>query len=386
MKLLPVTLLLGITSALCQPFQIGHITFDYIDPYRGNRFVNTEIYYPADIAGEDVPVTSQTSQPFPLIVFGHGFMMPWNAYENIWSALVPEGYIMAFATTEGSLAPSHEDFGKDLAFLIKTISAEAGIQSTLFYQRISSMNCVMGHSMGGGAAYLAAAEDQAITAIATLTPAETNPSAKAAAGSVAIPALMFAGGNDCVTPPSSHQIPIFYSLASPCSFLISIIGGSHCQMAEYNLYCSLGELTCIPSPAITRAKQHEVINRYLMPWLAFQLKNDTSAGVHFDSILKTDSEINYHKNCNLVSVKENQVNDIYPVRIFPNPAGECLHVTCQSDMKVVVKFYDLSMREVFKTEVEGETLIHLSDLAAGLYLYTLNMKGKTIMQGKLIKN
>ena len=42
----------------------------------------------------------------------------------------------------------------------------------------------MGHSMGGGAAFLASANNTAIETVIGLAPAETTPSAEAAAASV----------------------------------------------------------------------------------------------------------------------------------------------------------------------------------------------------------
>src|SRR6476620_5150956 len=80
-------------------FQIGHTTMTFIDPSRGNRAVETEIYYPADVAGDDTTIAFGIEK-FPIIAFGHGFLMGWNAYENIWTAVVPQGFIMAFPKTE----------------------------------------------------------------------------------------------------------------------------------------------------------------------------------------------------------------------------------------------------------------------------------------------
>lgn len=110
-------LIISVVTATAQPFQIGHRQITYQDPARGNRNIQTEIYYPAATAGNNVSVETGA---FPVIVFGHGFAMAWDAYQNIWEDLVPQGYIIAFPRTEGSLipAPDHDAFGKDLAFLI----------------------------------------------------------------------------------------------------------------------------------------------------------------------------------------------------------------------------------------------------------------------------
>ena len=133
-----------------QSYQIGHTTLTFIDATRGNRSVATEIYYPADVAGDNMPLTTQNTFQFPSLVFGHGFVMTWDAYQNFWQALVPNGYIMAFPKTEGSFSPSHLEFGKDLAFVINQINLLGTQSNSLFFNRVSNMNAVMGHSMGGG--------------------------------------------------------------------------------------------------------------------------------------------------------------------------------------------------------------------------------------------
>src|SRR5690242_57008 len=86
------------SNLFAQPFQIGHTTITLIDSTRNNRAIPTEVYYPADVAGNNVPVTLATGDKFPVISFGHGFVMTWDAYQNIWDALVPEGFIIAFPT------------------------------------------------------------------------------------------------------------------------------------------------------------------------------------------------------------------------------------------------------------------------------------------------
>ena len=87
---------------VAQNLSVGHATLTFNDPTRTGGFgsgagpgrqIQTEIYYPAAAAGENVAVANGQ---YPLIVFGHGFAMIWDAYSNIWNQLVPLGYIMAF--------------------------------------------------------------------------------------------------------------------------------------------------------------------------------------------------------------------------------------------------------------------------------------------------
>lgn len=308
------------TVLQAQAFNIGHTTITFIDSSRSNRAILTEIYYPADSTGDNIPFTTTTSNKFPMLSFGHGFVMTWDAYENIRTAVVPEGYIIAFPKTEGSFSPSHIEFGKDLGFVITEMNRLGLDNTSLFYNRVDSMNCVMGHSMGGGSAFLAAQLDPSIKTLATFAPAETNPSAIQAATQITIPSLIFAGENDCVTPPAVHQIPMYDSLNSNCKSLINILGGSHCQMADNNTLCSIGEASCTPQPTITRPEQHVTIKKLLIPWLNYYLKNDCVSALQFDSTLHADTSITFLTNCigcNPSAVRD--VNQTFSIAIFPNP-------------------------------------------------------------------
>ena len=91
-------------------------------------------------------------------------------------------------------------------------------------------------------------------------------------------------------------------------------------MADNNTLCSLGEATCTPQPTITRAEQHTTINKLLIPWLNYYLKNDCSSALQFDSILIADTSITFLTNCigcNPTAFTE--MNESFGIGIFPNP-------------------------------------------------------------------
>ncbi len=276
---------------------VGHRQVTFVDPARANRAVLTEVYYPADAAGDGVPVAAGE---FPVVSFGHGYLMPWSAYGSLWTALVPEGYIVALPRTEGSLFPSHAEFGRDLAFVATSLQAAGGDAGSPFFGHVAATAAVMGHSMGGGASVLAIAGAPGITAVANLAAAETNPSAVAAAAGVTAPALVLAGELDCVAPPATHQQPIYAGLASACKTYVSVTGGSHCQFADANSTCSLGEGGC--AAGVTRAAQQATVLRYLSPWLAWVLKSDTAAWAEFQALRANDAAITSEQSCANVSV------------------------------------------------------------------------------------
>lgn len=287
---------LGLSTTMnAQPYAVGHTQITYTDPARAGRSIQTEIYYPAATAGTSVPVLSGT---YPIIVFGHGFVMAWDAYQNIWDDLVPQGYIVAFPRTEGSFSPSHAEFGKDLKFLVTKLQSESSTNvSSLFYNHINSKSAIMGHSMGGGSAFLAAESNSTITTMVTFAAANTTPSSIAAAQNVIVPSLVFAGENDCVAPPIDHQIPMYDSLTTACKTFISIKGGAHCEFANNNFNCSFGQSTCTPTPAITRAQQQDAVSDLLKLWLEYYLKDNCNSWDVFNDSLAVSPRITHQQQC-----------------------------------------------------------------------------------------
>ena len=372
-----LTLLFAVYLGFSQPFQIGHTTINFTDYSRSNRVIAAEIYYPSDVAGDNVPMTTSTSVTFPVLSFGHGFVMTWDAYQNYWNFLVPNGYIMIFPKTEGSFSPSHLDFGKDLSFVLEQITVLGNNSTSIFYNRISTMNAVMGHSMGGGASFLAAQLNPNIKTLVNFAPAETTPSAIQAAATISIPSLIFSGVYDCVTPPNTNQIPMYAGLASSCKTLINIIGGSHCQMANSNFFCGVGESSCSPQPTVTRTVQQNIINSYLLPWLDFQLKGNCSQGNVFDTQIAVDNSITFQKNCNQCNTLTTDNLGVKPlIKIFPNPAKNHITISGGIGMKYQIKVYDISAKLILAKEFTTETTLETSNLSRGIYTYYIQNQDK----------
>lgn len=383
-QLLSFLLLLITCTGFAQTFQIGHTTLTFIDASRGGRAIETEIYYPADVPGNDVAVTAETGT-FPVLSFGHGFVMTYDAYQNIWEDIVPKGFIMAFPKTEGSFAPSHAEFAKDLAFVITSLEVAGLNPASLFYGRVDMMNAVLGHSMGGGAAFLAAAGNSQITALAVLAPAETNPSAINAAGTLTIPSLVFAGANDCVTAPASNQIPMYEALLSECKTYISVTGGSHCQMSNANFFCSFGESTCSPAPTITRTQQHVVISNYLGNWLKATLKADCTAGTAFDTQLPADNRVTFQKNCLQCNPLANTGFEEGHFKVSPNPFTNQITVATAEIREVTFSLYDARMRKVVEKVFVRTAEVIIPEVLSGMYFYTMVCDGKVVKSGKMVK-
>jgi len=323
-------------------YQKGHTTINFIDPSRNNRDIPTEIYYPSNNSGEDVSVASGM---FPVLSFGHGYLMPVDTYENFRDFFVPKGYIMVFPDTETGILPNALDLGLDMSFLINSMAEENLDPGSIFYGAIAPESALLGHSMGGGASMLAAANERSITAVANFAASNTTPSAIDAASEITIPALLFSGSEDCVTLPSETQDIMYDSLASECKTQVTITGGGHCYFGNYSLACAIGENACEPDLTINRTEQQDVTFDFLLLWLNNFLKGDSLLYNTFLDSLHNSQRITYRLDCNL-PVYEEQLVDI--------PAG-------WSGMSSwIVPYYSDSLTAIF--DPISDTLVILMDL------------------------
>jgi dienelactone hydrolase len=229
-----------------------------------DRDIACTLYYPADAAGTDVASAAGT---FPVLAIGHGFVMAVDAYTYLGEHYAEAGYIVVLPTTEGGLSPDHAAFGQDLAFVPGAMQVEGASEASLFFGHVGASTALMGHSMGGGAAVLGASGNGGIQALVVLAPAETTPSAIAAAGTVSVPTLVFAASEDCVTPIAQHARPIYDADGADCKALVTITGGGHCYFGDESFTCSLGEFTCGPDLTIDREEQHDVVLDLTDLWL-----------------------------------------------------------------------------------------------------------------------
>jgi len=330
-----------------------------------SRNVETEIYYPANTTGENVPIASGD---FPVIVFGHGFLMSWESYQNFWMELVPNGYVICFPTTEMGISPNHENFGIDLKFVATQMQNENENSNSIFFNSLSSKTALMGHSMGGGASFLAAENNSSISSLINFAAAETNPSAISAAANITTPALIFSGDDDCVAPPNQNQDLMYDNLASDCKTHISIINGGHCYFANYDFYCSLGESSCNPSLNITREEQQSVTFDFLNLWLQYSLYDDQSALSIFNDSLQSSTRINYLQFCNTNSI-DNSMDNI-GFEVFPNPVINTLSLELtERNRGGIVVIYNLIGEKVYQKLVKTcVTKIDFSKMPNGTYL------------------
>ena len=365
MRLVFTTLCLLMVGSVFAQFAVGHHSASFNDPSR-NRSITCEIYYPATTAGDNVPVADGT---FPFIAFGHGFVMNYTAYQNITDALVAGGYVMIYVEMEGGFAPVHADFGLDLAFVADHFIEENATAGSLFQSHLIDRCAIMGHSMGGGATWLAASTSESVDCIAGLAPAETNPSAIAAASNVNLPALVLSGSSDAVTPPADNHIPIFEGTASACKIFVDILNGSHCGYADSGSLCDFGEFGFA---GLSREDQQVITQDLLRAFFDFHLKELTSGNIILQNYDSTQSNTEMQIEC---VVKVDEWSEMNSVALYPNPCADELTIECDMQESLSYSVFDITGEVVSsgRMQLSGHrATIHTSMLTAGMYVLQLN--------------
>lgn len=255
------------------PYSVGTRTHSYVDAARMDRVVSVLLRYPAVVpGGVNAPALTGCDDPFPVFSFGHGFTISNANYDYFSVALAARGFVVVLPGSESGLSPSHDRFADDLQFVARAVS-----QDVFFPDNVGNYRAYGGHSMGGGAAILAAARDRNAYALFVMAPAQTNPSAIAAAGKVRGDTFIELGSRDCVTPRASNGQAMFDALNLPPERknLEEIKGGSHCQFAAASLTCSIGEQSCGGTATVSEAIQQSETRADLVEFLSSLGSGDT---------------------------------------------------------------------------------------------------------------
>ena len=174
-----------------QPPSIKRPTLEYF-AYRGPNRVAIGDLAPAGLPGLIFAPTS--GRRCPIVAFGHGWLQSADKYSDTMRYLASWGIIVVAPNTHRSLFSSQQGLGLDLSRALRMVAyGELGAGRVRGDLRRMG---VIGHSTGGGAAALAAARDDQIKAVVTVTAAETKPSAIQAAGRVEAPSLHLIGSKD----------------------------------------------------------------------------------------------------------------------------------------------------------------------------------------------
>lgn len=252
------------------PFAPGWRTVTITRP--GGSTFTARLFYPAATAGQNAAVVSVAAasqlglERFPAVSFGHGFLQAVSQYQSTCEHLATWGMLVIAPESEGGLTPNHGSFALDLRHALTYLEQRDAEPSEDLYQRIATDRFALsGHSMGGGASMLAAAQDGRVRIVANLAAAETSPSAVAASAAIRCPVFLITGSQDTITPPASHGNLMYAALVAPRQQPV-IVGGFHCGFTDAGfLFCDSG--------SISRTEQLSRTRRLLTAILLYHLQS-----------------------------------------------------------------------------------------------------------------
>jgi dienelactone hydrolase len=279
-------------------YAIGEIDVNgaITDPARSNRTIWTHYYYPATSAGTN---TTVANGQFPLIVFGHGFVMAYSEYKSIADSLVSKGYVVVFPRTEGNLfSTNHENFAKDISFLVDYFQIQSQTNASFkLYGKLIDKTAIMGHSMGGGASAWSVANNSRVTTMCTLAPVNTSDPVQSVvwAPSITKPSLIVTGSQDCVADGSQstgNGDDIYDAMTNallPYKYTVKITDANHCNFASNpGTNCTFGESTSgCRNTNLTLTNQQKITFKLILPWLNYHLKDDCEAWTIFSDYINT---------------------------------------------------------------------------------------------------
>jgi dienelactone hydrolase len=413
---LSILLSLIFISSYSQTFSVGRTTINFKDASRTGgsaananitipvggtgRSVGTELFYPALTNGNN---TTVANGQFPVVVFGHGFVMAASDYTNVAQRLASKGYIVALPRTEneGPLPfpfPDHAEFANDIKFLA---AAVRGLNTTTvssvssFNGKVTTKSAIGGHSMGGGCSYIAAQNNSTVTclfnmAAATSNTASATNSSTGGAGLVTIPTLVISGEKDNVADTlvqNNHYNPT----ASNIKFHVIIKDVTHCDFGNgTSTTCNIGQPSC------TGANCNQILFErymtYLEPFLANQLKNDCGEGQRFMDSINTNSSNRVGRkiigSLPCITTNLNELDSYNLANVFPNPANNSLTISFKHEIESFkISIYDMTGKQIYNENIQEKTyqkIIDITDLDFGIYFLKFESNNTSWMR-KLIK-
>lgn len=165
-----------------------------------------------------VVFTPRTGLGLPAVAFGHGWLQPVDRYLGLFRHLASWGFVVAAPGTQRGPLASSRLFAADLRTALDVCTGVrlGDGEISVSAERLG----LAGHSTGGGAAVLAAADDSRVRAVATLAASQTKPFATDAAARCGMPSLHLAGGQDVVAPLVGHSRLIAANWAGPTQFRV----------------------------------------------------------------------------------------------------------------------------------------------------------------------
>jgi len=190
------------------PFKAAWQTIALTNPYPGSSRIQCLVVYPGQEAKEKAPM-DLLGAPYPVVVFGHGFLSDGQAQLELGRHLASWGFLFVAHDTL-PLGPQTEQV-KDLSALTRVIRDEHRRQGSFFFNTVDVKQvAVAGHSMGGGSTAGVLASTADVQAGLLLAPwVGITPNASDWMKQARAPYQILVGLGDSVAPAGSNA-SLFY--------------------------------------------------------------------------------------------------------------------------------------------------------------------------------
>jgi hypothetical protein len=243
--------------------------------------------------------------------------------------------------------------------------------------------------MGGGSSFLAASNNNGLTALFNFAAAQTNPRSSMAAKTVTVPTLIIGGQNDCVAPIISNQKQMWDSTASGIKFNINLKALTHCDFGNgSNFNCTFGQTTSGCPNTIGNTTALKLYMNFINPFLDATLKNDCIEASRFMDSLNL-SQVVFSKSvlgnlaCGPTTIKN--IDDEKTFIISPNPTNSKVKIMVNRDVQI--KLFSVEGKQM-NTQIDIDSdgyLISVIGFPKGIYFVEFTDKKFRLVK-KLIVN
>ncbi len=272
------------------PFAVTSATFSLPTATGGLAPGSTVVWYPG--AGSAVAAGG----PYPPVVLVHAFQLGSGDYQD-WAAKIASwGFVVAVpGHADPFLLPDNEKEVKTTLGAMDWLVAQDADQTSRFFGQLDAQKFgFVGHSLGGGAAIVAATRSATlgrVKAVVGLAPAPLSvqtsifttptPILPDTASGFRPATLVVTGSQDLIVAASNSRSIYFDGAAAPRAFVRL---DRHCHM---NYADNIPALAAIASDynastCTTQASQLQEARIYVIPWLMFHLRGDTRVTDYVD--------------------------------------------------------------------------------------------------------
>jgi dienelactone hydrolase len=232
------------------------------DPTADGPFATATLDETITAQGDSVPlhvVYPTGPGPFPAVIVAHGFVLAASEYYSYAQRLASFGYVAATADYPTKLlgAPNHAKWALELSAALDRLVARSGQAGDALAGKVGPRAGLVGHSLGGKLAILAAAKDARFGALYLLDPVDGSSNCSATDCPNAKDALplgapiAFLGetldatgslGQACA--PAAQNYAALYAAAGPPALQVTVNGASHMSFLDDLSKCGSACLAC----------------------------------------------------------------------------------------------------------------------------------------------